>query len=459
MNTIIQNIFAEYQNKMMEMFQTPEAVTLWRIEKEGVRLIREMVMAIMRAYVVELSANIRADQKGRRKAGLVIERLGDERRILTEFGEFDYKRDYYLDKRDGRYRYLVDEALDVEKKQRISSAVGLALAGAAAEMSYEKSSRYVAGGEVSRQTVMGKVRNSQPKAEAQKEKKQVTALHVDADEDHVTLSGGKKSSVPLISVYEGIGQNGKRRYCREVFHISEYGLGADELWEKSLDEIEARYDLEGTLIYLHGDGAAWIKAGLEWLPNCRFVLDKYHKNKEIKRMSSGLSPNTLRRDVETAIRESLLREGNGLFNDITRSLCKETPGREKDIQGAAQYLLSHKEGIRICLLEEEANNGGCTEPHVSHILSSRLSNRPRAWSKATLSSLAPILAARGELEEKTKVLPVEEPLLKKASAKAKKMFMPRHALGLVEPEAVGTLAAIAMGKRTPTFKAVYSFAQ
>ena len=43
MNTIIQNIFAEYQNKMMEMFQSPEAVTLKLIEKEGVRLIREMV--------------------------------------------------------------------------------------------------------------------------------------------------------------------------------------------------------------------------------------------------------------------------------------------------------------------------------------------------------------------------------------------------------------------------------
>lgn len=99
-----------------------------------------------------------------------------------------------------------------------------------------------------------------------------TELHIDADEAHITLRGGKKSEVPLISVYEGIERRGKRSYCKNVFHISEYGKTPDDLWEQVLYEIERRYDLAGTRIYLHGDGGTWIQTGLEWLPGAVLCL-------------------------------------------------------------------------------------------------------------------------------------------------------------------------------------------
>jgi hypothetical protein len=71
--------------------------------------------------------------------------------------------------------------------------------------------------------------------------------------------------------------------------------------------------------------------------------------------------------------------------------------------------------------------------------------------------LAPILAAKGELEEKTNRMPQLSPLMQMATTKAKEMFKPKSALGLPEPDAIGKLTAIAIGKRNPTFKAVYSF--
>ena len=74
---------------------------------------------------------------------------------------------------------------------------------------------------------------------------------------------------------------GKRIYCREVFHVSEYGKTPDDLWEQVSSEIAKRYDLDGNNVYLHGDGASWIRGGLEWIPEAVFVLDKYHKNKAI----------------------------------------------------------------------------------------------------------------------------------------------------------------------------------
>lgn len=60
------------------------------------------------------------------------------------------------------------------------------------------------------------------------------------------------------------------------------------MWEEVADELERRYDLSNTKIYLHGDGAPWIKEGLEYIPNCQFVLDRYHKNKAIKQALSGI---------------------------------------------------------------------------------------------------------------------------------------------------------------------------
>ncbi|MGN0450769.1 MAG: recombinase family protein [Acutalibacteraceae bacterium] len=67
----------------------------------------------------------------------------------------------------------------------------------------------------------------------------------------------------------------------------------------------------------------------------KFVLDKYHKNKAIKAMTAGIE---------------------------------------------------NKYRISICKKDERANNGGCTEPHISHVLAARLSSRPLAWSETTLES-------------------------------------------------------------------------
>ena len=92
----------------------------------------------------------------------------------------------------------------------------------------------------------------------------------------------------MVSVYEGIERHGKRGVCKNIFHCSSFGQRTEEFWEDVLSQIEERYDLEGTKIYLHGDGASWIKQGLEWLPNSRFVLDRYHKNKALKQLVSGI---------------------------------------------------------------------------------------------------------------------------------------------------------------------------
>ena len=259
--------------------------------------------------------------------------------------------------------------------------------------------------------------------------------------------------MPLISVYEGIESVGKRHYCENVFHISEYGKSPDELWEQALTEIERRYDLTGTRIYLHGDGANWIQTGFEWIPDAVFVLDKYHKNKAIKTMTTGLAQKD-RKLFDKEIRSALADEDIRFFDEMTQSLCTQLPEREETTLKSAWYLKHFVSGISICVKDLRANNGGCPEPHVSHVLSARLSSRPMAWSKRTLKKLAPVLAAgQVVLKKGTEASALPKPL-RQAAASASKAFR-RGKIGFPAPEAIGKLPI--SGKVTGTQKLLKYF--
>jgi hypothetical protein len=181
-----------------------------------------------------------ADKPARRESGHTVERCGDTRTVHTLIGEVTYARTYYKKARGG-YGYLTDTVLGVEKSERVSEGLSLALVKAAKDMSYGKASKHVTSGDVSnrgprerlrswgeKQSVMTKLRRSEAAKPPPEEVRCVPELHIDADEAHVTLHGGKKSIVPVISVYEGIDKQSKRHFCKNVFHISEYGKPPDE---------------------------------------------------------------------------------------------------------------------------------------------------------------------------------------------------------------------------------------
>ena len=127
-----------------------------------------------------------------------------------------------------------------------------------------------------------------------------------------------------------------------------------------------------------------------------------------------------------------------LYEQLTGSLIMQNPDRAETISQNAAYLQRFVKGISICKKDERANNGGCTEPHISHVLAARLSSRPLAWSETTLKHLAPILAA-GNLTLNRKSTDNEQPVpLRKAAARASKAFL-MATEGLPSPNAIGTL--------------------
>ena len=65
-----------------------------------------------------------------------------ERVIQTSIGMLRFKRRYYYDTYEDKYRYLLDAFLSIPKRNRYMDSVKLRIIEAASEMSYEKAGRY-----------------------------------------------------------------------------------------------------------------------------------------------------------------------------------------------------------------------------------------------------------------------------------------------------------------------------
>ena len=124
-------------------------------------------------------------------------------------------------------------------------------------------------------------------------------------------------------------------------------------------------------------------------------------------------------------------------------------GKKRKNTENGRYSAKYIEAIAIRKTDVEANNGGCTEPHISHISASRLSTRPMAWSGEALTHLAPILAGNDfNFAKQTK--PENLPLpLKTAEVRARRKAQ-RGSTGLPSPDSIGRLGI--NGKITGTQK-------
>lgn len=448
MNSIILQVSQQFITEVMEFFQEGKAKSLSEMEK-GLKVSSDKFLReVMKTYLEEIDREIAADKVGRKQKGLVVERRNEERTVYTGFGPITYSRSYYYDKRKASYVHPVDMVAGLEAYERVSLTVAAELVERAAETSYGKSSRHITGGEISRQTVMKKIRKTHDLNVPAKPKREVRILHVDADEDHVPLQDGSNTIVPIVTVHEGTIRVCKgRNQCINAHHISTYGKAPEDLWLGVAEYIYEAYDVDKLeTIYLHGDGAAWIKQGLEILPKSKPVLDKYHLNKAIL-SSTGAQP-----ERRNELYQILKNPDKNAFKIITQELRQnaKSENEEKRIREFRTYVLNNWQGIEIYKTKE--CGGSSTEGHVSHVLSARLSSRPMGWSREGLKDMAELRAfkANGGIVGIQHLKAKEEinSLVKKAMKRAQKIF--------AGTDAHGNLSVINIGKVTPLFKGLRS---
>ncbi|MGI6777800.1 MAG: ISLre2 family transposase [Acetivibrionales bacterium] len=371
----------------------------------------------------------------------------DETGLLTSFGLIKYNRTYFKPKENGKRSYLVDEITGINPHDRVSADVVINAIDEAIDSSYKKAGKKAAYvDEITKQAVMNKIHQIeiQEAPIREKEKKEVSILYIEADEDHVSLQkkGKKKGdkernniSMPkLVYVHEGIDAEksvGKRTVLKNVRYFGG-DIASEDLWLQVAQYIDKQYEEEALeTIYISGDGASWIRQGLNWVVKSKFVLDNHHLNKYIKVSTAHLNNeamyNGLRDALEWPDREMLKK----VFKKILELTDSDT--KREAVKDAQRYILNNWDGIEIKAYKGYEIVGCSAEGHVSHVLSDRLSSRPKGWSKSGADQMArlriykknggkiyDLVMLQKAKEQKKKKIQVQEQLIKslrKSSAK------------------------------------------
>lgn len=338
-----------------------------------------------------------------------------QKQLITSLGTVSFQKTMFKKKGTGERKYLIDEMMGIEKHERLTDDALARLLEEAVQTSYRRGGEEVSlTEEVSKQTVKNKLHQLEfPDEEVPETKKEVDYLYIDADEDHVSLQFRKRKgdlarnennqknnteTAKLVYVYEGIeneSPRSKRHRLVNPHYFSDVNTGEGNIrfWDEIYRFLDTHYDLTKVKkIYLNSDGGSWINAGRKRLAGVTHVLDGYHLEKSLVKLTSHMKDS--REDAKKELREAIAHKTKREFEEVVERVIAELPPERdpKKLCDEKEYILNNWTAARTRLLRKEKVSGCSAEGHVSHILSDRLSSRPMGWSSQGTKKMCNLLA-------------------------------------------------------------------
>lgn len=382
--TAIQDYMKEIFSAALDFMEHPE--NLCELEKRILKASQKSNAEVMGEILTDYDRQITLAPK--RKCKYTIQRH-DQRTLTTVFGDVRFTHTYYRKKKDGSYHYLLDEKIHLSKNERLSDYAEVDLLAEATNHSYQKAAdRFGAEGQrVSKTTVMNKVHGTLAELpmEEPEAKKEVPYLYIEADEDHIHRQKTEKDGCiigKLAYVHEGKQDvcHGKRELINPVYFGGQYAgnEGNAALWRRVEEYIEKNYDTEKIqTVYLSGDGAAWIKGGVEYVDKSIFVADRFHLMKYIHAAAGQMLDD--QEEVKHALYQFIRENRKASLKKYILSM-KESAANLQPIEACEKYILNNWNAIQKAFHDEHVY--GCSaEGHVSSIYSDRMSSRPMGWSE------------------------------------------------------------------------------
>jgi hypothetical protein len=361
-----------------------------------------------------------------RKNHWYVERY-ETKQLICSLGTVRFKKTLYTDKETGKGGvYLLDRVMDMDKHERFTEDAVAKLLEEAVQTSYRKGGEAASLEEdVSKQAVMNKIHELEFPADTEPapEKKTVEYLYIEADEDHIpkqfnekkgdlerTENGFKNNTIigKLVVVHEGlepesiideggeIERKSKRWKLKTPHYFSSVSGEKDNavFWDEIYAYITRHYDIwKVKKIYLNADGGAWITAGAKRINGLTFVLDEFHLQKYITRLTSHMLDSTddARSEIYAAIRNDDKAEFVSITERLTAALKNPETGKKR-IDESRDYILNNWTAARVRLKHEEGVIGSSTEGHVYHALSRRMSTQAMGWSVEGASKMCQLRA-------------------------------------------------------------------
>ena len=375
--------------------------------------LQNLGLRIIQESLEEMNTMLRKSKK--RLQRWVVE-SNETKQLITSLGTVTFKKTLFTNRETGESEYLLDRIMGFEKHERISEDAFAKMLKEAVQTSYRR------GGEatslttdVKKQTVKNKIHELEfPRNEEKPEKKkEVDYLYIEADEDHASLQFREKRGdlkenenhqknncliTKLVYVHEGIEKEApksKRHKLVNPYYFCGTGYSEDNsaFWDEVYEYINNHYDLDKVKkIYLNADGGGWIKSGMKRIAGITYVLDEFHLEKYLTKLTSHMKDS--REDAANELRTAIRSKTKKDFEEIVDRLegCLENETGIKRIAEAKEYILSNWTAAKLRLRHQNGVKGSSTEGHVSHILSNRMSSRPMGWSVRGATKMAKLIA-------------------------------------------------------------------
>ena len=363
------------------------------------------------AYLALLEENLFAQ----RPAGWVVVGFR-ERTLVTRFGEVRIWRRLYQDKL-GAYHFLLDEYLGLNAHQTATPEMQAMCTNLCGEISFRKAADFVEQwmtGLLSHSTcwrllqrtgeAAAKGRADEVEAVfsrgdpiAQEGERSIERLYMEADGVYVRLQKQPRGHLELCSAiaYEGWERlpgtreayrlRERRAYCHVGDRIS-FWEGVSLAWAHKWDLRHVRE------VILGGDGAVWIRTGVDTFANATWQLDGFHLACACRQAFGSQTGRELYQKLRTGTQASL----------------SQLPVREgKQAQRASQWvqkIVQEKWGldwrVRQGLTLEDARGLGCMEGNQAQLLAARMKGKERSWSPDGAYHMAKVqeLLTNGEVQ-------------------------------------------------------------
>ncbi len=330
-----------------------------------------------------------------------------ERTLLTSFGEITFKRRLYCDQ-EGAYHILLDQSLGLRPRRRMSGRLMELALDLGTEMPFRRAAR-VMGYLVPTISAMGiwkvlKESGEEAINEAAALRKAVfegckpiegiretEKLNIEADEVCVKQQKGTQNILGLKLVVGYEGKEGEKK--RLVNRATVAGLTNGEgIWEETDCVFSQKWDLEKVKqTRIGGDGASWIKKGVEHFPNSSYHLDPFHLR---KRLCEALSFSS--NSYEEVCSGIAFLDLEKVIEALNKNIKLSRGARRKRVKDLKKYLFLNWGGI-AALPEEERL--GTIEGQVRHTITRRMKRIGARWTDSGANRMSRLLAAKanGEL--------------------------------------------------------------
>ncbi|WP_062310641.1 ISLre2 family transposase [Alicyclobacillus sendaiensis] len=350
-----------------------------------------------------------AEQRDKREWELVHRKF---RTIATTVGEITYQRRYYRNKETGERRFLLDDAVGLEPRRRLSAKLREQAVALALDVSYHRAAEILRTWvpDISAMAIWQEVQRlgGTKRARAALERdevfgrgastpgtREVDTLYVEADGVYVRSrrqeEGKSHLEVKLAVAYEGKDERKPDRRALVTRYVVAGTEEGERFWEEAVTAFGRVWDWRHVeRCWLGTDGAAWAKQGADMLPSARHRLDPFHLRQALVR--------ALGRETETyrKVWDALKAEDWARVEAVLTKAERRSQGAKKQrIARLKGYLKEHWDGI---VDSGDVVSLGVIEGQVFHHVARRMKRHGARWSKQGADALVRLMAARANGE-------------------------------------------------------------